>query len=293
MIDTIKSYHKTKFEYEHFLTKSSTFDDVKSVIDIKTGEVNYPITAYQNGVSALVDKYRAYIIGYQKNIHRYISKGNIHQYKNLTHSDFLKTINHYKSYMMDSDETKISRISYGFSVPTNIAGKDLVKMNILMHKLNYYNHDKKKKKKNELKEFEYTNHTIGVYASKNELGLENYLTINLTLNKSLCLKKKGIITVNDLVKKEKLKLLFDLFMMRFNELIIVDNYDKIKGKDNQSLRKYLNYRYWETLSIKKTRQTKCREKKKFHALILKHNLNKQKLYLEVELKKAFNQFITN
>lgn len=293
MINTIKSYHKTKFEYEHLLTKSSIFDDVKSVIDIKTGEVNYPITAYQDGVSALVDKYRAYVTGYQENIHYCISKKHKHKYENLTYSEFVKTINHYKDYMMDSDETKISIISYGFSVPTNIAGKDLVKMNILMHKLNYYNHDKKRKKKIELKEFEYTNHTIEVYASKNEPGLKNYLTINLILNKSLDLKKVGIVTVNDLVKKEKLKLLFDLLMMKFKELIIVDNYDKIKGKDNESLQRYLNYRYWQTLNIKNTRQTKCREKKKFHALILKHSLNKHKLYLELELKKAFNQFITN
>ena len=194
---------------------------------------------------------------------------------------------------MDSNETKISKISYGFSVPTNVAGKDLVKINVLMHKLNYYNHDKKHKKKVELKEFEYTNHTIGVYASKKEHGLENFLTINLTLNKSLDLKKIGIVTINDLVKKEKLKLLFDLFMVRFNELIIVDNYENVKGKDNQSLRKYLNYRYWETLSIKTTRQTKCRERKKFLALIVKYNLNKQKLYLEAELRKAFEEFYNN
>lgn len=293
MIDMIKSYHKTKSEYQSFITSSNVFDNVKRVIDIKTGEINYPIIAYQNGISALIDRYRAFVIGYQKNIYRHISRRYIHQYKNLTFSESLQAIKNLKSYMIDSDETRISKISYGFSVPTKIAAKDLIKMNILMHKLNYYNHNKKKKKNIELKEFEYTNYTIGIYANKKELGLDNFLSINLTLSKSLELKKMGILNVNDLEKKEKLKLLFDFFMLRFNEIIIVDNYENVKGKDKISLGKYLSNRYWESFNTQNGRKAKYREKTKFHALILKHNLNKEKLNLESKLRKAFSVFISN
>ncbi|MBD3863256.1 hypothetical protein [Olleya marilimosa] len=293
MIDMIKSYHKTKSEYQLFITGSNVFDDVKGVVDIKTGEESYPIKAYQNGVSALIDKYRAFIIGNLKSIHRHVSRGYMHQYKNLTFSEYFIALENFKSYIIDSDETKISKISYGFSVPTKIAGKDLIKMNILMHKLNYYNHNKKNKKNTELKEFEYTNHTICVYASKKGLGLENYLRVNLTLNKSLDLKKIGVITVSDLVNKEKLKLLFDLFMLRFNDIIIVDNYENVKGKDKISLDKYLSNRYWESFNTQNGRKAKYREKTKLHALILKHNLNKEKLNIESELRKAFSVFISN
>ncbi|AXG73515.1 hypothetical protein DVK85_04415 [Flavobacterium arcticum] len=293
MIDIIKSYHKTKSEYQLFITERDVFEDVKRLTNLKTGEVNYPITAYQNGVSVLIDKYRAFIIGYLKNIHRCISKGYMHQFENLTFSDSLRAIKNLKSYMIDSGETKISKISYGFSVPTKKAGKDLIKMNILMHKLNYYNHNKKKKKNIELKEFEYTNYTIGIYASKKKLGLENFLSINLTLSKSLELRKMGILNVNDLEKKEKLKLLFDFFMLRFNEIIIVDNYENVKGKDKLSLEKYLSNRYWESFNTQNGRKAKYREKTKFNALILKYNLNKEKLNLESELRKAFSVFISN
>jgi hypothetical protein len=95
------------------------------------------------------------------------------------------------------------------------------------------------------------------------------------------------------LKKDALKALFELFIKRFDELIIIDNYENIEEKDSALLKQFLNYRYWVNLNKNNSRQTLYRKRNKFKTLIIKYDLNTQKLNLKKELYKAFNEFIKN
>jgi hypothetical protein len=291
MIDFIRSYHNNKTQFEDTVLSEDLFDNVVMTIDPKTNEKGYPITGSHKGFFVKIDDYRAYIKCVPKMILYNFSKLKLLLNKNLSFSNFKTGIDCING-VIDHNSTKLSGVNIGFMIPTTIAGKDIIKINILMHKYKHCNHDLVRNKKEHIKEFIHHNYKIGFYAS-NKSGEDNFLKVELKLNKSAEFRKFGINNINDLTQKKKLTDLFNLLMKRFDELIIVDSFEYFDGEDYEELKNYLSYSYWPTLSNTKTRQTKSRHKKKFEALIDKYNLDSQKVKLKQQLNKAFTKFISN
>lgn len=291
MIDFIRSYHKDKTQLEDAVLSGDLFDNVQRTIDPKTGETIYPITSSCDGFSVSIDRYRAYINCATKAILYNFSKVKLRSSKNFSFSDFKTAVNSINA-VIEHDETKLSGVHVGFIIPTTIAGKEIIQMNILMHKYKYCNHDLVKNTKEYTKEFVYHNYKIGFYSYKNREN-ENFLKIVLKLNKSAEFSKYEIKSVNDLMQKKKLIDLFELFIKRFDEMIIVDSFESFDGDDYRSLQEFLNYGYWKNLAKTKSRQTQSIHKKKFEALIHKYHLDSQKIELKKELNNAFTRFISN
>lgn len=291
MIDFLRSYHDNKAQFEDTVLREDLFDNVAMIIDPKTGETEYPITCSKEGFTILIDKYRAYINCVPKMVLHNFKKLELLQNKNLSFSNFKTGIDCING-VIDHNYTKLSGVNIGFTIPTTIAGKDIIKMNVLMHNYKHCNHDLVINKKQYKKEFVHHNYKIGFYAD-NKDGGTTLLKVVLKLNKSVEFSKFGINNINDLTQKKKLTDLFNLLMKRFDELIIVDNLEYIKGKDCEELENYLNYTYWSTLSSTKSSQTKSRHKKKFEALINKYNLGSLKAKLKQELNKSFREFISS
>lgn len=290
MIESLRSYHRDKWLFESFIIKGGKYSDVKKIFNVNTKSIEYPITAKENGVVISIDQYKGYFTGFPKIIHNNFNKSKLNTYRNLSYSQFKSSIDVLNEFIINPEDTKLSGIQLGFSIPSIIKGEDIIKLNILMFQYQYYNHNKKQDKNRELKEFVSTNYTIGVYAEKKIKGQQHFIKIILNLKKSVEFKKFGISNINDLQEKEKLRLLFESFISKFNDLIIVDSFI---GQDYGQLQKFLNSRYWKDLANSKSRQTSYIHRKKFQELILKNSLNTQKLYLEKELRKAFEQFISN
>ena len=254
MIDFLRSYHDNKTQFEGTVLSGSLFDNVEMIIDAKTGETEYPITCSEGGFSILIDKYRAYINCVPKMILYHFSKLKLLQNKNLSLSNFKTGIDCING-EIDHNYTKLSGVNIGFTIPTNTAGKDIIKMNVLMHNYKHCNHDLVVNKKKYTKEFVHHNYKIGFYAENNDGGT-NFIKVVLKLNKSVEFGKFGINNINDLTQKKKLTDLFNLFMKRFDELIIVDTLQYFEGKDYKELESYLSYTYRSTLSSTKSSQTK-------------------------------------
>ena len=290
MIDFLRSYHDNKTQFEDTVLNEDLFDNVQITLDTKTGEREYPITCSRGGFSILIDKYRAYINCVPKMILFNFLKLKLLSNKNLSLSNFKTGIDCING-VIDHNYTKLSGVNIGFTIPTSTAGKDIIKMNVLMHNYKHCNHDLVVNKKKYTKEFVYHNYKIMLSADKNGRN-KNLLKIVLKLNKSAGFRKFGINNINDLTQKKKLTDLFNLFMKRFDELIIVDTLQYFEGKDYEELENYLNYTYWSTLSSAKSSQTKSRHKKKFEALINKYNLGSLKAKLKQELNKSFRENIT-
>lgn len=288
MISSLRTYSLNKSEVETKLLEGDLFSNVSMTTNPLNNDLEYTIKADENGISISIDRYRCYVIGSLKFIYNSISKIKLDSRKNLKLSHIKTAINAIDNLNIDFNKNKVSGLNLSFIIPTDILAKDLIKTNILMHNFKYYNRDVINNKSIDMKEFVYHNFTIGFYSEKKVVS-QFFLKVSLNINKSV--EFKNINTPNDLLSKNSLDYLFNLFMLRFNETIIVDNYSEVQGKDGKLLHQFLNYRYWENLAKTKSRQTLSRHKKKFKSLIIKHNLNTQKLKLEKELFKAFNESI--
>jgi len=292
MIESVRSYHKFRALFEDFVISNDNFSQVKKTIDIKTKQTRYPIISEEDGLSINIDEYKAYITGFPKVIYNNANISKKSTYSNLSYTQFKSSITWFNDFIIEP-ETTVSAIKFGFSITTKIEGKELVNLNILMHNFQYYNHNTKPKKNQVLKEFVYTNYTIGVYTEKKNASKKRLIKIVLHLKKSVEFRKFGIKNISDLTAPKKLKALFGLLMEKFNDLIIVDSFQSFEGKDNELLQMFMIHWYWKNLALTKSRQTVSMHKKKFLELINKYGLNTQKIYLAKELKKAFKEFISN
>ncbi|WP_282148614.1 hypothetical protein [Algibacter lectus] len=291
MISFTRSYPKDKTLLENNILYEDLFDDVKMTINPKTKEEGYPITSSRSGVFVTIDKYRAYVNCITKVVKNSFSDKKLRSYENLSLSDTKTTVDFING-IIDHDDAKLSGVHVGFTIPTTIPGKEIIKMNVLMHKYKYCNHDLVRNKKEYAKEFVRHNFKIGLYARK-DCENKNSLKIELKLNKNAEFKKFQIISINDLTNKKKLEELFNLLLKRFDELIIVDIFEPFEGRDYELLQEFLNYRYWKKLANTSSRQTQSKHKKKFEALIHRYNLDTKKIELKKELNKAFTRFISN
>jgi len=167
-----------------------------------------------------------------------------------------------------------------------------------MHKNYTHSQNKGFEGRGRLKVFEHTNYDFKIYDKAKQYELSNnIIRFEIKHKKSKSFQPMGIFNIQDLKKKNYLKLLFDDLMKRFEELTIVDDYrsnTKLSKKDRIALDNYTNYNFWNNLSIeRKLRNKKSSERKKFQALLVKNNLLKTKDELRIKLNSKFQYLINN
>lgn len=292
MIDFIRTYHKNKSQFEATILNDDSFEDLKSTINPKTKEESYPITCSKDGFSIQIDKYRLYINCSIKIINNKVSKFKVKSHSNLSFSKLKNALEHLNENIVEVRNVKLSGLHIGFTIPTELKGQEIIKLNILMHKFNYYNHNKTSNNSKEVKEFTYSNFSILFEADKKGNN-QYFLKVLLKINKSIELKKIGINDINDLLDEIKLRNLFELLIKKIDELIIIDEYKDFGGKDYEMLNEYLTSTYWKDLAKRKSRQTEMRHKRKFKKIIENYNLNTRKTDLKRSLNTVFDEFISN
>jgi hypothetical protein len=292
MIDFIRTYHKNKSQFELSILNDVSFEDLKCTINPRTKEESYPITCSKDGFSIQIDEYRLYINCSIKVINNRVSKFKVKSHSNLSFSKLENALEHLNENIAEVRKLKLSGLHVGFTIPTKLSGQEIIKMNILMHKFKYYNHNKTSNNSKEVKEFTYHNFKILFEADKKGDN-QYFLKVLLKINKSIELKKIGITDITDLMNKIKLRNLFNLLIKKIDELIIVDEYLDFGGKDYEILNEYLTSTYWKDLAKRKSRQTQMIHKRKLKKIIEKYNLSSQKTDLKRRLNKVFDEFISN
>ncbi|WP_341221594.1 hypothetical protein [Polaribacter atrinae] len=292
MIDFIRTYHKNKSQFELKILNDESFAGLKKTINLRTKEESYPMTCSKDGFSIEIDEYRLYINCFIKAIINKTSISKLKSHSNLSFSKLKNVLEYLNENIVELRKLKLSGLHVGFTIPTELKGQEIIKMNILMHKFNYYNHNKTSNKSKEIKEFTYYNFKILFEADKKGNN-QYFLKVLLKINKSVELKKIGINDITDLLSNVKIKNLFDLLIKKIDELAIIDEYLDFGGKDYEMLNEYLTSTYWKDLAKRKSRQTQLRHKRKFKQIIEKYNLNTQKTDLKRRLNKVFDEFISN
>ncbi len=295
MVDFIRIVYDDKVDIEEYILIKENFEKLYTILEYHSGEILYPYkTALENMDVVINDK----VVYVKNSIHKLYNRlqGNGEQnYNDFTYSQLCKTIDYLQSKLIGIGNTKITMLEFGLNVFTPIPAEVIIRENIIRHKQKEHNHHVKFKGKGEYLQFDYADFYIKIYdkAKQNNLNY-NMLRFEVKFIRKRGFNKLGIYNLSDLKLKENLSRLFTYLLNRFDEMVIIDSFPYLSSEDDlQTLKNYLDKRYWIDIDKRYSRQTKLKHKKKFEKLLHKHNLLKIKSEIRKELIDKFNFLINN
>jgi hypothetical protein len=297
MIGSIRMYFEKKNKFELFLLREGNFKNAKKRYVLDSRRTAYPILANENCFTYKVDKYRGYIYG--SLFSYYFSKfgGDFESGVDFTYKEMCYAIDAFCRETVDIEKSKMTTVSIVFTVTMKFQAEGFIRRNLLMYNYKGYNHNKKTSLKEELKYFDYEDFEILFSADRTKDDLkQNKLKVEIRIKESETLEKTGVNSILDLKDKEALEKLFNLFLIKYDGLTIIDsfeNLDNLKEKDKLKMPLYMNVDYWKELPKIKNRQAKHRARKDFERIQSEYLLNNLKKELRESLISAFNQFINN
>lgn len=296
MIDFIRIFYRDKERLEQALFDENSFSDVNAVYSIHTAEIKYPYTATLGSLNIGVSEKSGYIKNSIHKLFNSLFSDSEHNYNDFGYSSICYTIDYITRKVIDSDFTKLTQLEFGFNLEIDDSPESVLMRNFLMHQykegfvVDYQN-------KGKLKQFVHSKYIIKVYDKSKQFGLENDLIrIEIKFKKASEFKYLGVYYMTDLKKKNVLRRLFLYLIKRYDELIIVDNFDihSIADiRDYNLLCMYANPIYWTQEIKRKHPEFRARHKKQFEKLLVKNDLLKTKSHIRNLLFKKFIQLINN
>jgi hypothetical protein len=292
MIGFITIHYKDKRELEQFVLKNDKFKSLIIKQEIHSNSFIYPLVTSYQGMNFKVDEYKAYISGNIKSY--YVLEKQYRYCDEFGYLNLCESIDLLAKETIQIEITTLSKLTIVFNLDSPICGSQLIKKNIIMHKLIGYNHNKTPNLKNELKLFEHHNYTLGIFSTFNKKSYS--ISIRLEYKTSAEFTKLGIKNIIDLKDKVKLTKLFTVFLKRFDELTIIDkiqDYDEFSKEDKKKLSIYMEPNFWDNLLKEDKRNSRYLAKKEFEKIQIKYKLNSLKNSLREQLIEEFNLFINN
>jgi hypothetical protein len=279
MVDYIRIFWRDKSKFEHFVCQQENFQEVDTLFGLHTGQIKYPYKASFNSMDVRVTEKYGFVVN---SIHKAFndkSGGKPHNHNDFSYENLCEMIDYINNKIIDVDKAKITQFEFGINIETPIPAEEIIRNNILMHKYKGANHNRLFNGRGELKQFDYHNYLIKVYDKAKQYNLnKNLLRFEIRFQKAKEFQKIGIFKLNDLKDKFKLRKLFQILLKKFEELVIIDDYEEseITNSDLSKLNRYKNPHYWETRVSMYSNTTKMRYVREFKALLVKYNLLKTK-----------------
>lgn len=296
MVDFVKLYYGDKERFENFVMDKKNFEDVDTVFSYHTGEVKYPYKTKLGSMDVVVLKNSGYVKNSLHKLYNYLESKEEHNHNDFPHSKICETVGFLFRKMIDAKTTKLTQLEFGFNLEIDRTPETLIRRNVLMHQYkggtnNTYHG------RGELRQFDHNNYFIKVYDKGKQFELDtNILRFEMKFIKAKEFQKLGIYKLADLEDKSNLRRLFIYLLNRFDELMIVDDYDDVSISsinDYSALSRFTNPNYWTEEIKHKHQQFKSRQKKQFEMLLKKNDLLNTKAYLRTLLVQKFIQLINN
>lgn len=217
-------------------------------------------------------------------LHKYfniISGLGNHNHNSLTYDDLIYTIYHlYERFSIEPVESYIINAEYGFNIRTWEPPTELISNSFISYKNNPITRLKYFGGRGFYTEHEKSEYNIKVYDKSRQYSLtENILRFEIKTKKRRVINKKGIITLNDLIKRNNLEILIDDLLDKLINFVIVDHVNEEYFQNNSKYvfeyQKATNPNYW---SSNATNYYKTNTKSFIHDLNI--DTVKQNLYLE-------------
>lgn len=296
MIDFVRLYYRDKSKLENFVLDEKNFDTVNTVMDYHTGEINYPYTAKLGIMDVGVSKRTGYVKNSLHKLFNYRENSEEQNYNDFSFSKICHEVDYLTKNIVDAGTTPITQFEFGLNIEIDKLPEMLVRRNFIMHKYkggsgNTY------QGKGELKQFSHDNFFIKVYDKGKQYELaKNVLRFEIKFIKAKEFQPLGIFNIEDFKDKRNLRSLFKCLIGRFDEMIIVDDFDESSIaviNDYHKLCRYTNPNFW-TEEIKGVHQNKrARYKKDFEKILYKEDLLKTKAYLRHLLFRKFIYLINH
>lgn len=289
MIDNVKLFALDKNRFENHIINNGLME-LKSTVNHYTGEVNeYPKRGKDLNLDINITQNQATILG---SIHKYsnIKEDNGNQnYNDFSFCQIQEVISCLAEKYQIKNDTSITNLEFGFNLAVEKDPKLIIENNLLMNNYKSPNKNLKFSGKGNYKEFQLTDYRIKVYNKSKQYGLNSHiLRVEIKITLKRLLTKLGIFNLEDLTYAWSYVKLFEVFLEKFEGLMIVDEFDAdlIPENDYNRLIKYTNSQYW--ISIKGISPKKInRQKKDFNYLLNKHDLLKTKNELRGKLSSKF------
>lgn len=295
MIDFIRVHYRDKSSLESFILNPKMFPKIYSVFEMHSEEILYPYKTNVENMEIVVNESNGYVKNSIHKLSNILVEGEEQNYNDFSYSKLCSTIDYLKDNVIDVTNKKLTQLEFGFNLQIPISAEELISESILMHNLKRYSSIKEFRSNGYLLMFEHYNYIIKIYDKAKQYNIKdrNILRFEIKFLSPKEFNQLGVYNINDLKNKEVLTSLLKYLLIRFDELLIVDDFtsDNIPTHDYEKLNMYSSFSFWEKLRATNKRQTLLNHKKKYYLLLEKYNLLKRRVYLKNEIIKKFNQLL--
>ncbi|MCF1420845.1 hypothetical protein [Mangrovimonas futianensis] len=295
MIDFVRINYRDKSEFEPYIDNPDNFREVFKVLESNTGEVLYPYRTRLDKMDIVVTEKGGYVKNSLHKLYNYIHSREDKNHNDFEYSKLCETILHV-SRIPDLTHTSLTNLEFGLNIRVDRPAEEILKKSVLMHNYKGYNHNRKFNGKGELKQFDHSNYVIKVYDKAKQYKLEyNVFRFEVKFTRRRDFNKVGVYNLDDLKSKDNLKELFKIYLMRFDEMLILDEIseDSIEQLDYQKLLKFVNPKYWEEDIKTMSGTTRMRHRNQFNVIIEKYGLDSTKKELRRLLVEKFDYLINH
>lgn len=297
MIDFIRLRFVDKRSIESYIIDKNNFPELQTGYKYHLREVRYPYKVNVECIEIRVNEKSAYLKNSLHKLHNNIYSEENHNHNDFTYSNLVSTIDYLDKRLGGLRETKLTQLEFGLNIELPVPAEDILSKNILLRRLAPPNSDESFSGRGKLKQFNHSHCYFKIYDKAKQFRLShNIIRFELKYKSSKGFNPLGVYNIHDLKDKNCLRKLFQDLLKRFDELTIIDDISassRITSGDNIKLDRYLRMNYWKSLSHRKDRNKKSREKKAFQSLLIKYDLLKTKQLLRDNLIIKFIELIDN
>ncbi|RZJ66760.1 MAG: hypothetical protein EOO50_08690 [Flavobacterium sp.] len=275
MIDGIRMKIADIEKFENDIMLDGVLPMAGGKTDFFTGNVlEYPKGGNLNSLEYKITEQGAIISGSVHKFYNNVILGEDQNYDDFGYSKLVSATKLLNRFFHLEGGTTLTNLEFGFNIKIDEDPNDFVKYRVLMY--NFRDHEERDRfdTGEYYKEFRRTDYKWKIYKKTNfKKPNENILRIEIKFLRSRQLDKLGIVSINDLTKKENLENLFDFFLDKFEDLMIVDsgigNVGSIEQRNR--LMQFTNIKYWNDL-IEQNVTDKVRDNRRASAIKLISNL---------------------
>lgn len=294
MIDFIRIRYSDKTALENHIVKSARFGQTFAKTEIHTKKNFYPMQTKLHGMEIIIRNDSAEVNG---SLHKYwneMIEGISQNYNDYCYSSLVSTIESLSESILDVNFEPISRLEVGINIELEENPSMLIKNNVIMFKELPFSRLERFGGSGLMKRFISTEFDIKIYdKGKQYKRLISILRIEVVIKGANALNRLKIQNLESLKDKEIYQGLFDEIIIRFDKLVILDNFSRISKKDRNLLYKYTNQIYWNYHISGTSYSNKSKQRKQFKLLMEKNNLLTKKQMVKDKLIEKFSYIMNN
>ncbi|NVN17484.1 hypothetical protein GUA46_03945 [Muricauda sp. HICW] len=251
MIDNLRFYLMDKDLFDYQIEKSGVID-LTSQYNRHTGEIEeYPKKGKYYNLSVDIYQYRSYVTGSFHKLFNNIVHGENHNYNDFRYCEFLQILEWAQDeiYVLP-DKTSITNLEFGLNIEIPMDADIFLDYMLLMYDFKIATRNEVTSSKN-FREFKKTDYSLKVYnKSKQNMKKTNVVRFEVKITKSRLLHKMGIYSLEDLKSRNVMIKLFELLLVQFDKLLIIDMKGMVKVPDKACaglIKDFTNPNYWSNL----------------------------------------------